>query len=74
MGGGAGGGREMEQGEGLAGEWEQLFSYVTHCINLIHIAINFHTNIPYVTWLYGLHKNRLKKLNRDITPNNKSCN
>ena len=34
------------QGEVLAWEWEQLFSYVTHCINLIHIALSFHEDIP----------------------------
>ena len=25
----------------LAGEWEQLFSYVSQSINLIHIALNY---------------------------------
>ena len=39
-GGGAG------EGEVLAREWEHLFSYVTHYINLIHIALRFHDNIP----------------------------
>ena len=34
------------QGEVLAREWEQLFSYVTHCINLIHTALRFHEDIP----------------------------
>ena len=34
------------QGEVLAREWEQLFSYVTHCINLIHIALRLHEDIP----------------------------
>ena len=43
---GGGGGRQG-QGEVLAGEWEQLFSYVTYCINLIHIAFNFHQDIPW---------------------------
>ena len=35
------------QGEVLAGGWEQLhvYSYVAHCINLIHIAFNFHQDI-----------------------------
>ena len=37
---------KAEQGEMLAGEWEQLCSYVTHCINLIHIALSFHEDIP----------------------------
>ena len=48
MGGGGGGGRagQSRAGQGLAGEWEQLFSYVTHCINLIHIALQFHEDIP----------------------------
>ena len=52
----------------MAGEWEQLFSYVTYCIDLIHIAINFHQDIPYIYQLwfaqehqrlssYGLQKN-----------------
>ena len=27
-------------------KWEQLFSYVTYCINLIHIALNCHQDIP----------------------------
>ena len=31
-----------DQGEVLSGEWEQLLSYVTHCISLIHVALNFH--------------------------------
>ena len=39
-GGGAG------QGDVFAGAWEQLFSYLTHSINLIHIALNFHQDIP----------------------------
>ena len=34
------------QAEVLAGEWEQLFTYVTHCIKLIHIALGFHEDIP----------------------------
>ena len=34
------------QGEVLAREREQLFSYVTHCINLIHIDLRFHEGIP----------------------------
>ena len=29
-----------------AGEWEQLLSFVTHCINLIHISLRFHEDIP----------------------------
>ena len=53
-----GGGRKEEGGHGmawhgraghgdvLAGEWKQLFSNVTHCINLIQIALNFHQDIP----------------------------
>ena len=38
------------QGEVLAREWEQLFSYVTHCIN---IALRFHEDMPVVltSWL-----------------------
>ena len=31
--GGGGGGRKARQGKMLAGDWEQLFSYVTHCLN-----------------------------------------
>ena len=48
MRGGGGGGRQglAGQGEVLAREWEQLFSYVTHCINPIHIALRFHEDIP----------------------------
>ena len=34
------------QGEVLAREREQLFSYMTHCINLIHIAVRFHEDVP----------------------------
>ena len=34
------------QGEVLARKWEQFFAYVTHCINLIHIALRFHADIP----------------------------
>ena len=50
-GGGAGGGASAKpvkarQGEVLAGEWEQLLSYVAHCVNLIHIALNFYQDIP----------------------------
>ena len=37
----------LGKGKGvLAREWEQLFSYVTHCINVIHIALRFHEDIP----------------------------
>ena len=45
---GGGGGRKSRTGQGemLAGEWEQLFSYVTHSINLIYINLNFHQDIP----------------------------
>ena len=28
---------------------EQSFLYVTHCLELIHIAIKFHQDIPYGT-------------------------
>ena len=48
-GGGGGGGGRAWQGKGgdvLAREWEQLFSCVTHCINLIHIALCFNEDIP----------------------------
>ena len=34
------------QGEVFSGEWEQLLSHVTHCINLIHFALSFHEDIP----------------------------
>ena len=47
-GGGAGGGGEKglaRQGEVLAREWAQLFSYVPNCINLIHIAFRFHEDV-----------------------------
>ena len=40
------GGGRAGQAEVSAGEWEQLFSHVTHCINLIHIALRFHEDIP----------------------------
>ena len=43
--GGLGGGR-AGHGEVLAGEWKQLFSYVTHCINLKNIALRFNEDIP----------------------------
>ena len=45
---GGGGGRRglARQGEMLAREWEHLFSYSTHCINVIHIGLRFHENIP----------------------------
>ena len=33
------------QREVLAGELEQSFSYVTHCINLMQIALIFHQDI-----------------------------
>ena len=43
-----GGGMQDRAGQGkvLAGKWEQLFAYLTHCINLIHIALSFHEDIP----------------------------
>ena len=49
--GGGGGGRAGGKGQSevLAGEWEQLFSYVTHCINLIHIALNFEQDISQIS-------------------------
>ena len=34
------------QGEVMTGEWEPLFSYVTPFINLKHIALKFHQDIP----------------------------
>ena len=43
------------QREVSAKEWEQLFSYMTHCINLIHI-------INQGLHGYGLHKNSLRYL------------
>ena len=49
-GGGGGGGRGWQglawQEEVLTMEWEQLFSYVTHCINLIPIALRFYEDMP----------------------------
>ena len=39
--------RRARQGEVVAGEWEQLLSCVTYCINLIHIALHFHQGIPF---------------------------
>ena len=39
------GGGIAGQGEVLAGQEERLFSYVTHCSNLIHIDLNFHPDI-----------------------------
>ena len=53
------GGGGVGQGEVLARVWEQLFSYVTHCINLIHIALRFPEDIPY-GYRVGLHKNSLR--------------
>ena len=47
------------KGEVLAGEWEQLFSYVTHCINLINIALDFSSRYSIGLPSYGLHKNNL---------------
>ena len=45
---GGGGGTTGWQNRGGVdrGVREQLFSYVTHCINLIHIALNFYQDIP----------------------------
>ena len=54
------------------GELEQLFSYVTHCINLIHIAINFHQDISYrYLVIHNLHKTASEVYQRDVTPKNK---
>ena len=53
------GGRAWQGKEVLERELEQLFSYVTHCINLIHIALQFHEDIPY-GYRVGLHKNSLR--------------
>ena len=38
---------------------EQSFLYVTHCLDLIHMAIKFHS-----IWLpsYGRHKDSAKKI------------
>ena len=54
-------------GQGLAGQEEvlarnlkQIFSYVTHCINLIHIALHFLEDRPQ-GYRVGLHKNSLRK-------------
>ena len=44
-GGGEGAGLGRARGV-LVIEWEQLFSYVTLCVNLIHIALGFHEDIP----------------------------
>ena len=38
-------GSRAEHRKVLPGEREQLFSYVTHCINLIHIVLHFHEEI-----------------------------
>ena len=42
--------------------------YVTHHLNLIHIAIKFQ-DIPYGLPSYGMHKNRMKKKSkqREVT-------
>ena len=45
-GGGEGAGPGYREREGIHREWEQLLSYVLHCINLIYMAINFHPDIP----------------------------
>ena len=60
-GGGGGGGAQglAGQGEVLARMSEHLFSYLTHCINLIHIILRFHEGIPY-GYRVGLHKNSLR--------------
>ena len=44
--GGGGSQGKAAQGEVLAREWEQLLSYVTHCIDLIHSALHFHQDGP----------------------------
>ena len=60
-GGGGGVGRGRAMG-GVGKGWEQLFLYVTHCINLIHIALSsfcFHEDIP-KDYRVGLHKNSIR--------------
>ena len=43
---GVGEGREG-QGKGREGQWVgAIIFYVMHCINLIHIALRFHEDIP----------------------------
>ena len=55
-GGGGGGGRAVQgragQGEVLAGEWVQLFSYVTHCINLKVCSCPTDDNSVHILFLY----------------------
>ena len=49
--GGGGGAGQM-----LKGEWKQLFSDVTHCINLINFAFNFHQDCPKATYSWLAQK------------------
>ena len=51
-------------------EWEQSFSYVTHCINLIHIALNFHQAIPKSYRVMACTRTALEIYQRDVTPKN----
>ena len=59
---GAGQGRARGQ---LAGQWEQLFSYVTHCINLVYIALHFHEDIPKGYLFMGCTRTALEIYQRD---------
>ena len=57
-GGGGGGGGMAGQGEVLAGEWEQLFSYVKHYIPNTYCFMfsrGYSIGLP----IYGLHKNSI---------------
>ena len=58
------------QGKGkgvLASESEQLFSYVTHCIFLIHIDFRFHEDIPYGYLIMACTRTALEIYQRDVT-------
>ena len=62
MGGGEGG----RAGQVLAGEWEQLFSYVTHYINLQHTALDFHQAIPKGYLIMVCTRTALETYQRDV--------
>ena len=49
------------------GEWEQLVSYVTHCINLTHIALRFHEDIPQDYLFMACTRTALEIYQRDVT-------
>ena len=62
------------EGQGKGKCWQgrgSNYLYVTHCIKLIHTALNFHLDIPYGYLVMACTRTDLGIYQRDVTPENK---